>query len=415
MMNPIGLGLAMAATASLGFAGTNGDPTKNDPLLDSLFQSNVTVKYKPGSGVTFQGEKDDFSLNISGRLQAKWYYTSNDNGGTDINTFAVRRARTKLMGNVWSKDITYYVQFEHAAAPDVLDGFVGWNFWHNDDAYIGVNLGLQKFRSGLQADNSSGSLEINERSMATNTFANGRATGALFHGGFGKADNGHSLLWHLGLMNNDNAAGSALNSALGTNESNKLDWTLGVMWAGEGSTGPTSYTEGDLAHNGKLEPVIGANLMIGKDTFGGTAIDTTTINIYAGAKFGNGLAAQGEVWIRKDDPTGGTKADSNGWYLQASYTTAPGEGTQWAFIGRVSMVTIDDVNPLLTIIPSMQGTGTFAAVGTGDITEIQGGVSAYYHEHKLKSQVMVTFQSLNPDAGTDADNVGIDVMATLAF
>ena len=432
MMNPITLGLAVAATASLGFASTNGDdPTKKGaPAADSLFQDGVKVTYKPGSGITFASDSLDYSLNISGRIQAKWYYTALENG-PDTNSFQARRVRTKFEGNVWSKDITYMVQLEHTASPNVLDGIVGWKFWSNDDAFMALNLGLQKFRGGLQSDNSSGSLEFNERSMATQTFADNRALGALLYGGFGRTeDEGSNFMWHLGAMNNETAKGTGAPAAA-INESNELNYTVGILWAGEGTKGPTKWTEGDLAHNGKLEPVIGANFAIGNDQVNGVDNESSTINVYAAAKFGSGLAAQAEVFIRSDDPQvtgGGAEVDSMGWYAQASYTTAPGEGTQWAFGGRVSMVTLDDpIDPsVASINPSLASSSSaLAGFGTGDVMEISGVISAYYHEHKLKSQIMFTYQTIESDTGGpvdgggsyggDTDNMGIDIMATLAF
>ncbi|MEY2982202.1 MAG: hypothetical protein RL562_2429, partial [Planctomycetota bacterium] len=72
MMNPIRFGLAVAVTASLGFA--NGDGVSKDgnkaPLLDNLFDSGAKVSYTPGSGMTFSAQDASaFSINISGQVQ----------------------------------------------------------------------------------------------------------------------------------------------------------------------------------------------------------------------------------------------------------------------------------------------------------------------------------------------------------
>jgi len=421
MMNPIGLGLAVAATATLGFASTNGGPNggpekANAPVLDTLWQDGIKVSYKPGGGVTFAA--NDFSMRLSGRIQARWHFTALDGALPDTNSFQARRARTKIDGFVWSEDITYMMQMEHAGMPDILDVLVGWRFWKNDDAFVALSLGLQKFRAGLQSDISSGSLEFAERSVASATFANNRATGALLYGGLGKVEGGHSFMWHVGAMNNDTAAGSGM-AAWVANEHNELNFSLGLLWAMEGTKGPTSMTEGDLAHSGKFEPVIGGNFAILNDNFGGVDNEATSINVYAQIKTGSGIAAQGEVFIRSDELQTGTpaQADSMGWYLQGTYTTAPGEGTQWGFGARVAMVTFDDP-AVLGVGSSLPGVGAaLAGFSQGEVMEISGVINAYYHEHKLKSQLVVSHQSIDADAGfgTDSDNIAIDVMATLHF
>jgi hypothetical protein len=417
MMNPITFGMAMAATATLGIAGSNGDPVKKDPLLDSLFQSNVTVKYAPGQGVTFEGDKGDFALNISGRLQAGWFYTGLENAA-DTNSFGVRAARVNLAGHVWNKDIQFYMQIENAGAPGVLDGWVNWDFMHNDDSYLGVIIGTGATPNGLQwsADATQANAEMSQSSIATNTFATARATGAAVHGGFAKKNDGYQFLWHAGLLNNDISGGSAAAGRLALNESHELNFTAGIQWAGEGA-GMGPWSEGDLAHNGKMEPTAGANLFIGSDRVGGTEFDTFMVNVYAGAKFGNGVAAQGELWFRTDEPNGGADADSTGWYLQGSYTTAPGSGTQWGFVGRIAMVDMSDANPLLAPVGMVASGAALAGFATGDVLEIQAGVNAYYHEHKLKTQIMLTFQSVNVDTGggADSDNLGVDLLTTLMF
>lgn len=424
MMNPIGLGLAVAATATFGFAATNGGPNgggpdkATSPVLDSLWQDGVKVSYKPGGGVTFSSEKGDYSLRLSGRIQARWHFTALDGALPDTNSFQARRARVKLDGNVWNDDISFMMQMEETGVPTILDALVNWRFWKNDDAFIALSLGMQKFRAGLQSDISSGSLEFAERSSATATFANNRATGALLYGGLGKSEGGHSFMWHVGAMNNDTAAGSGM-SAAAANESNELDFTAGLMWAGEGSHGPTSLTEGDLAHSGKFEPVVGANYAILNDSFGGVDNEGSNINVYAQVKTGNGIAAQAEVFIRTDELQTGApaQADSMGWYLQGSFTTAPGQGTQWGFGARIATLSFDDP-AMLSVGTSVPGSGpAFATFVQGEVTEISGVINAYYHEHKLKSQLVVSHQTVDADAGfgADSDNVAVDVMATLWF
>ena len=427
MMNPIRFGLAVAVTASLGFASAHGEGDGKDeksPLLDNLFQDGVKVTYKPGGGVTFASEKNDFSLNITGRIQAKWYYTQLDGGagGTDssVSSFQARRARTKFSGHVFNEDVTYLVNLEHTNSPNVLDALVGWRFINNESSFTSIVIGVQKTRGALQSDISASTLEFSERSIATRTFADQRGTGAILQGGLMKNDNGHRLHWHVGIFNNDTAGGDSTGAATANTDSEFM-YTAGLMFAGDGvERGATKLTEGDLDHNGRFQPTVGVNLAAGTaPDYNGVTGSVQTLNIFGQIKTGGGIAAQAEYWMREDEdrPTS-TKADSSGWYAQASFTTKPGEGTQWGFAGRWAMIKADDPNTALAPRPSLPGTGFGpGAIGpaTGDMSEGTVGINAYYHKHKLKTQLNYVYQDISLDSGADFTNNGIDIMFTLLF
>ena len=429
MKNPIGLGLAVAATASLAFAHGEGvgkkDGKDSPSSTENLFQEDgLKISYKPGSGVTFDGG-DDYSLNFSGRIQAKWFF-SNFEEGEDLNSFAARRARTRFRGHVFNRDVTYYLQMEHTGGTSIKDAAVGWQFWTDEQVFANLALGLRKFRSGLQADQSSSRLEFPERSLATRTFADSRATGAMVEGGLGEAEDGtNTFFWHVGAVNNDTARGSVAVGEERLNRTNKINWILGLHWDPQGEIGDQTHWEGDLDHSGEFKSTWGAFFTLGQDSPGGTDYTTFTINAHGSTKLGNGLAFQGEFWYRSDDPdvSGATDTSSMGWYLQGSWTSAPGEGTQWGIPIRVSMVDIgDDGTTLLNPIGSINGGsfGTFAGAntpwsGSGTVLEAQIGLGAYYYGHKLKSQLAYTYQDVDTDVGTDTTNHGVDLMFTLLF
>lgn len=442
MMNPISIGLAMATTAALGFANGDGpgkDGDKKSPLLDNLFQDGVKISYRPGSGVTFEGGQNDYSLNIAGRIQTKWYYTMVEgvdgvSEDSSLSSFRVRRARTKFSGHVFNEDIAYYLQLEHANAVGVLDAVVGWRFVNNEDSFVTLSFGLQKFRNGLQSDVSSSALEFVERSIASRTFADERATGALLEGGLMQNENGHQLHWHAGVANHDPAGGNAT-APTADNIDSEFMYVFGAAFAPEGikAGGTERWTEGDLEHNEMFEPLFGANLAIGTaPAVNGDTSNVQSINLFAALKTGQGIAAQAEVWIREDEARfANTTADSMGWYGQASYTMPPGEGTQWGFGARLAMVEIDDPNAALQARPSLEGSaGYLAAIAnagggapvpgtlfgvSGEIMEATLGVNAYYHKHKLKTQLNYIFQDVDPDGGSDLTNHGLDIMFTLLF
>jgi hypothetical protein len=421
-MNPLGIGLTIAVTASLAFATNGGGEDKKGGESPLNFLQDTKVSYKPGKGITFDGG-DEYSVTIGGRLQPKWYFLNLENA-PDTNSFRLRRARSYVKGHIWNRHTTFKLQLEHTAGVDVLDAWGRYSFFNGEDADASLRFGAQKFRAGRQSDTSSGKLELIERSIASRTFADSRATGALVEGSLMKGEHGDRMLsWHVGVMNNDTAAGASSSGANATNAgNNEVDFSFGARFDPMGSLGDEeTMFEGDLEHDGTFKASFGANLLIGNDKAGTADNEITTININAAAKSGNGFAGQGEIWLRSDDVQGaGAEADSVGWYVQGSFTTAPSEGPQYGLVGRISMVKLDDANGILGPVGMESGQGNpLAGPGgvsvPGDVLEIQGGVTAYYHKHLLKSQLVYTYQGVDPDAGTSTDNHGLDLMFTLAF
>jgi hypothetical protein len=415
MKNLFGFGLALAATTALAPARAGGDdpPTGGPESPSSTLFQNVTVTFKPGSGITFDGG-EQYKINVAHRIQAKWRYVSLENA-ENTNGFRMRRVRQKWTGHVWSKDITYNLNLDFAEDAVVKDAWVRWAFWGSEDGSVALRMGQQKARAGLESDGSSGNLEFVERSVATRTFADARSTGALLEGEF--LDE-RKLHVHAGAFNSDTSAGSAAAAEENTNVGeNELNFSFGVRFDPHAPIADIeSWSQGDLEHTGEMQSTLGANLYIGNEKIGAADVESTNINIYAGLKTGGGLAAQGEVWLRNDDVDGGTDADSTGWYAQGSLTTKPmDDATQWGFALRVAMVSFDDA-PVLVAAPSLEGASVPTALAAaGDVFEINGAISAYYHQHALKTQFGYTYQQVDPDAGTSEDNHAIEVMVTTKF
>jgi hypothetical protein len=122
-----------------------------------------------------------------------------------------------------------------------------------------------------------------------------------------------------------------------------------------------------------------------------------------------GFFVFGEAFLRTDDVDGGAEADSTGWTAQASYTLPPpeDEGVQWSFAVRYSMVDFDDAPVLLT--------GTSLGTTAGEISEIGGTISAYYHAHKLKTQLGYRHQTAEPAGGGEFDQDFVDVLFQVVF
>jgi hypothetical protein len=411
---------AVLTTGSLLLAGGGDDepgkkPTPRDTNVETLARLGnepgsraVEVSAKSGDGITIKAG-DDFSLNLSNQFQALWRYAASD-AGIDTNTFRMRRVRTKLSGNVYGEDKKFFVLLDWTKTSVLQDAWFDWEFWQSqtDEDIVSLRVGQMKPRHGRQFETSSSKLEMTERSIASNTFVFNRIVGARLQGSH--IEDG-KLNWAAGVFNGDPAgASSALEGGNGAaNPDNELNYVFDISFD---PLGQMPLSEGDLEQTEELHGSVGAGVVVGNHklalTPGSGDIETVSININTAWKV-QGFHAFGEIFLRSDDQDGGAEADSTGWTVQGSYTLPPPEekGLQWGFAARYSMVELDDVPVLLT--------GTPLTTGSGDVSEIEGTVSAYYHAHKLKTQIGYRHQTVDPDAGGDIDNDFIDVLFTAIF
>lgn len=401
--------LAIAVTASMALANGGEGEKKNE---GGLYQGGGSWSFKPGSGITYDGG-DTFKLTLKNQLQAQWAYTSNEDQGTadtNTNNFTVRRARTGLSGHVWSKDITFKLMLEAVdagAAGDgaIKDGWVQWAFMNGDSGSLALRAGQGKSGFGLEATGTSGGLDFVERSMATRTMADVRSRGAWLHGSHSE----NKFRWNFGAQNGDVSAGAGGVTDVGeeaNNSDNEVTYVANVSFDPMGDfVGGTNehYKQGDLEGSENLKGTIGAGVMIGNGRAGGADVESTNININTAWKT-KGLAVQGEVFIRTDDPAVGTEEDTTGWYAQGTYTL-PKSGNsdlQWGFGVRVAMVETDNTAPAL-------------GGAAGDVTEITGGINAFYHGHACKTQLNYTNQDVSMTGGGSQNNHVIAIQMTLIF
>lgn len=412
MKSTLGYGMAaFFATASIALAGGGGgEGEKNANRLTSLGNEplslkDVTVTAAAGEGITISAG-DDFSLNFSNGIQFNWMYSKFDGGVRDTNSFAVKRARSMFSGNVWNKDITYYLELRWETAPSLLEGWANWDFWHGDNEdTIGLRAGISNFMHGREFQTRWYNLEHTNRSLASSTFSGNRVAGAMVHG---QHLEGGKLHWGAGIGNNDVALASAATEATGggANPDNELSFYFNAAFDPWGNI--DDY-QADLDGD-ELRGSVGASLMIGNNRVAATApdIESTDINIYVTGK-GNGFHGLGEIFIRSDDVDSGASADSTGWAIGGSYTLPPAEsgGSQWGFAVRYSMIDLDDAPVLMT--------GTLLGGAAGEISEIEGTISNYYHRHKMKTQVNYKHQTVDPTGGSDFDNDYIEVQFQWIF
>jgi hypothetical protein len=354
---------------------------QNSETLDQgLSNSGTSVsnllhnaRYDFGRGLTFTSKDGEASMNIGGQLQAG-YSWSEDDAGTLNSDWAVNSSRLRVGGQVMD-GLTYFMQLDPQGGGqsngDLIDAWAGWQV----NESIHLRLGQQKMRSGLSADTSANDTDFEtvSRSIATSTFAGGRATGALVTGNAGMFN------WHVGVMNNGTVAGTAQ-----ANDGTDMSLTLGGSFGSGGTS--EDWSEGDLARSGASSWIAG--LTVTQDN--AVADDFMTINAFGGWKAGNGLALQAEFWTR--DADAGDTSDS-GLYLQGSYTLAANGSMQPGFVARISQLDQE-------------------TAGDEETTEVLVGVNAYYAAHNLKTQLQLRQVSLDL---ADTDVTSVDLMFTLVF
>lgn len=421
MKNPFGFGLVFAATASLAVAGGDDEKKNNASKLDKLSATATpqgggpTLKAGAGKGITID-VGDDFQLRLKNRIQIKYEYASLENI-ENIHNISIRRARTSMDGHAFSKDITYKLQLEWAASPSLLDAWVKWAFWKNEDHNaIALRAGAQKSLFGLESTGTSGNLAFVERSLATRTFSDRRVAAANLYGTHGE---GQKFTWFAGAASNGVAA-AATNKLGGSansqgNDDAELDFNFGVRFDGKGFLGDEGYVQSDLREAGKqdLMYTVGAAVALGnyRNTANTADIESTTFNVN-GAVHVSGWSFQGEYFMRSDDLENATETDSMGWYVDATYTLQPqGDSkSRWGFGARLGMVSNDD--PGQNVMRPI-----FLGAAEGEVTEIDLSVINYYRgDNAIKTILGYTYQDVEFQTGVgDVTNHGIQVLFQLVF
>ncbi len=375
-------------------------------------KSPVKVEAKAGSGYTIS-VGDDFSLNFANRVQFAWRFDDNDTSA-DVNNFRIPRARTKLKGHLFDKDTTYQLQLDWVSSKMLKDAWLRRVFWKSEEAEhkLSARVGQQKPMFGKEFTASTENLEHTDRSLASRTFAGSRVVGVFLEGSHLAGDLVH---WDVGIADSDAAgASSALESGDGAaNVDNELNYYFGLRFDPFGDLLDEGFKYADLAHSQEIKGTIGAGLEVGNHRTAATApdVETTSINLNTAWQY-QGFQISGEVFVRTDDTSGagGAESDHTGWAAGLSYVTAKPEtgSTQWGGAVRYSMVENDDPAVLLT---KVVGLGAAA----GDVSELQGTITAYHHEHKLKTQFGYTLQEVDPNAANSSTNHIFEILFQWVF
>jgi hypothetical protein len=346
---------------------------------------------KPGSGLKYAGG-DAFSLSLINQLQVTYTYLA-DESAADTSEFKVLRARTTLSGNVFRKDVLYFVQLEaldDGANSNLKEGHATWNFVSNDDSTVGLRMGQGKTLFGLEGTGSVQGLAFVYRSNASREFSDKYNRGAWLNGKHLDS----TLRWTLAAMNSPTLGEEA------ANDDNELGYVgnvqfdpLGDFFGGKQTAEP--WRQGDFRDGDrKLVGTIGAGVALDNTTTVGGGETETEILTVNTAWSVQGFQVLGEWFDRSIDQTVGADQDSDGYSLAANYVLEKrgDSAIQWGFGARYSTKDLTDA-------------------GADEQTELSLVVNAFYHAHACKTQIELTQREYD-GAGASDDT---DYVLTLAF
>ena len=336
-------------------------------------------------------------LEISNRVQVRFTQEFPDESvqlsgtgapGDPRGSFRIRRAKFKLEGWIYQKNLTYEVQMNWPAVtgsnPGALleDANIGWD--PGGTGRFRVLAGQLKVPFGHQELTSSGNQQFVDRSLVSNEYARGRDTGVAVQG----ALFGNRLEYRAGLFNGNGLTRS-------TNDNGTFQYNARLMWQPNGSqslvhrawVSGALYSEADF--ESKETPIYAFGLNLERNDFHRTTtandLKSTIIGLDGVFKY-RGFYGTAEVYWRRRTPEEGASFDSNGWFVQGGQMLNEGRTLEAAF--RYAARDVSD------------------AVDRDDVSEVRGGVNYYYRRHALKLQAdfgRVETQ-LGPGGGSRTDN-----------
>ncbi|MBL7685340.1 MAG: hypothetical protein JNK65_04805 [Deltaproteobacteria bacterium] len=381
---------------------TKSAPT---PIQNSTPVAPAAEAPKPGwtdkfeatwkKGLQFKTKDEKYSMKFRVRVQPQFQYQSrNADGKSKEDTFRIRRAKLSWEGNVFTKNLDYKLQLSVATSnfSDMLE-----------DAYLDyrvvdpfrVQFGQFKIPYNRQQINSSGRLQLVDRSLASDEFrfssidrtntttctlpggatitgSGVTCTGAGVTSTTNTTDALRRFHFDTGLMLHGDFADKKVEYAVAiTNGTgpNRLNLNKGLLYTGRvvwNALGKYGYSESDVENSEHPALMFGASS-------GFNTQDITNNKIFqAGAEAGfkyKGFSLQGEYFFRhnKIKELNGKPAslstDDHGYYAQAGYFILP---THLEVAARASQVFLDGPN--------------------NNKSEYTGGLNYYFFGHDLKLQ-----------------------------
>ena len=307
----------------------------------------------------------NFYMEMSNRVQVRYTHVFPDDAvqlpgtkaaGDSQGSFRIRRAKFKLEGWFYKKQLTYEVQMNWPAAVGsnvgafLEDANLDWDA--SNKGVFRIKLGQFKYPQSRQELTSSGSQEFVDRSLVENRYGLGRDLGLQLWGSV----LGNKLEWRAGVFN-----GNGLTRA--ANDNDKFLLAARVQVHPNGNPG---YSEVDFESRDKVLWAVGgfASRNDVRNTTTGNDFDFKLWGFDAVVKK-SGVFLTGTYYSRDTTPETGGKFEDKGWFAQGGYLFAK---QHWELAFRYG-----EFDPSGLVVTDKQ-------------KEVGGALSYYYNKHNLKVQ-----------------------------
>jgi len=321
----------------------------------------------------------NFYLEMSNRVQIRYTHVFPDGAvklpgteaaGDSQGSFRIRRAKLKFEGWFYQPWLTYEVQTNWPGlssanlAGYLEDANINWDLGKGKKTFM-VKLGQFKVPFGLQELTSSGSQQLVDRSLVSNTYFRGRETGLSVWGVLG-----NNKLEYRGMISNGNGISRSVN------DNGKFQYDARVSFQPNGATPLGTYSgahqsESDFETKALGKPIFVVSAAFEQNDLSFAATDlktnikSTLYEVDAIFKYRGFSATGAYVWGEREPQEVNTKFDTSGWYAQAGFFLKP---EKWEIAARYAQ---QDPSGL---------------VGPDKVTEIRGGINFFYARHALKVQ-----------------------------
>jgi len=292
-------------------------------------------------------------LAIAARLQARYTYHEVE-AGPDTSAFSIERARLKLEGHAFTKDLTYVFQSDFGKGAVTLKDYYG--DYRIAPDLLHVRAGQWKRPFSRQQIASSGSQELVDRAITDSAFGAGRDIGIALHNNYEKSP---AFEYALGLFNGTGDRASTSISVETDPDTGEVSATAGnpsnvpsmfnpalVGRVGYNHGGIKGYSEADL-EGGGLRFSVGAS---GQLNFDADRSDDSRVRAELDTIVkAHGFSTTGGVYVSSEQAGAGFSdraLGAIGFHLQAGYVIAE----QFQPAARVAIVAPDgDENDTLEL------------------------------------------------------------------
>ena len=308
-------------------------------------------------------------INLSNRVQFRYTQEDLDTATeqADRGSFRIRRARTKLDGWIYTRDLNFEVQadwvglgsvVQDQSGPILVDANIDYDFTKGKRAFR-LKVGQFKAPFGRQELTSSGNQQFVDRSIASVLFAPSRQLGAQVHGQFGSAEVPDFFTYAAGVFNGNGIVRPR-------NDNDEFQYVARVMFSPWGNVG---YSESNLeSYPFRMSFGGGYNQNKGI-VIPGTGVPTGTdvkeeFGADVAAKLLGSLSAYFEYYWRTVQVPGAAETPQTGFAGQVGWLFLP----KWEIAGRWSETDLNTDR------------------SDRNITEKLVGLSWFFNKHNWKIQ-----------------------------